>query len=165
MRMTDVDLSLGTVSITKSRDEQHESAPKTEGSVREIKLLPNVLDVLRAMPKLLHVEEDTHFFRNPEGGPITTTLVAGEELVPGTTGARGPSPEVLRDPSHIHLRRALEGCNLKWVAEYCGTSVEMIEKSYGKFIADDSGSDDDEGRSQARWESVSERLLVGLVAR
>jgi hypothetical protein len=39
---------------------------------------------------------------------------------------------------HTFISVALsKGCNLKWVAEYCGTSVEMIEKSYGKFIADD----------------------------
>ena len=30
-----------------------------------------------------------------------------------------------------------KGCNLKWVAEYCGTSVQMIETSYGKYITDD----------------------------
>ncbi len=24
---------------------------------------------------------------------------------------------------------------MKWLAEYCGTSIEMIEKSYGKFMA------------------------------
>jgi hypothetical protein len=46
----DIDLRLGTVSITKSRSRQHEAAPKTEKSVREIRLLPNVLEVLRAMP-------------------------------------------------------------------------------------------------------------------
>jgi hypothetical protein len=39
---------------------------------------------------------------------------------------------------HTFISVALsKGCNLKWVAGYCGTSVEMIEKSYGKFIADD----------------------------
>jgi hypothetical protein len=38
--------------------------------------------------------------------------------------------------SFISVARS-KGCNLKWVAEHCGTSVEMIEKSYGKFIADD----------------------------
>ena len=33
---------------------------------------------------------------------------------------------------HTFISVALsKGCNLKWVAEYCGTSVEMIEKSYG----------------------------------
>lgn len=41
--------------------------------MREIRLLPNDLDVLHQMPKLLRADEDTYFFRNPDGGPITTT--------------------------------------------------------------------------------------------
>jgi hypothetical protein len=30
-----------------------------------------------------------------------------------------------------------EGANLKGLAEYCGTSVEMIEQSYGRYIRKD----------------------------
>ena len=30
------------------------------------------------------------------------------------------------------------GLNIKWVAEYCGTSVAMIEKHYGCYIKSDS---------------------------
>jgi hypothetical protein len=29
------------------------------------------------------------------------------------------------------------GVNIKWLAEQCGTSVEMIERNYGKYIRDD----------------------------
>lgn len=29
--------------------------------------------------------------------------------------------------------------NIKWLAEYTGTSVAMIEKHYGKYIKSDSG--------------------------
>jgi ribosomal protein S12 len=29
------------------------------------------------------------------------------------------------------------GVNIKWLAEYCGTSVAMIEKHYGKYIRSD----------------------------
>ena len=29
------------------------------------------------------------------------------------------------------------GCNIKWLAEQCGTSVAMIEKHYGRYIKDD----------------------------
>jgi hypothetical protein len=29
------------------------------------------------------------------------------------------------------------GVNIKWLAEQCGTSVEMIERNYGKHIRDD----------------------------
>jgi hypothetical protein len=30
------------------------------------------------------------------------------------------------------------GVNIKWLADYCGTSVAMIEKHYGKYIRNDS---------------------------
>lgn len=140
LRMSDVDLILGTVSITKSRDEGEEAATKTEGSTREIKLLPNVLDVLRAMPKPLHADEDTYFFRNPEGGPITTTEWPKKSWNPVLT-ALGIRHRKFYATRHTFISVALsKGCNLKWVAEVCGTSVEMIEKNYGKFIADDGGA-------------------------
>ena len=29
--------------------------------------------------------------------------------------------------------------NIKWLVEYCGTSVAMIEKCYGRYIKSDSG--------------------------
>jgi integrase len=29
------------------------------------------------------------------------------------------------------------GLNIKWLADYCGTSVAMIEKHYGKYIRND----------------------------
>jgi hypothetical protein len=29
------------------------------------------------------------------------------------------------------------GVNIKWLAEYCGTSVETIERHYGKYIKSD----------------------------
>ena len=30
------------------------------------------------------------------------------------------------------------GVNIKWLGDYCGTSVAMIEKHYGKYIRNDS---------------------------
>ena len=29
------------------------------------------------------------------------------------------------------------GVNIKWLAEYCGTSVAMIEKHYGRYTRND----------------------------
>jgi hypothetical protein len=29
------------------------------------------------------------------------------------------------------------GANIKWLADYCGTSIVMIEKHYGKYIRND----------------------------
>jgi integrase len=140
LRLSDVDLRLGTVSITKSRSEQHEAAPKTEKSARVIKLLPNVLEVLRAIPQPLHADENTYFFRNPEGRPITTHWWPKKSWNPAVR-ALGIRPRKFYATRHTFISVAVsKGCNLKWVAEYCGTSVEMIEKSYGKYIADDGAS-------------------------
>jgi integrase len=161
LRMSDVDLILGTVSITKSRDEQAEAAPKTEGSTREIKLLPNVLDVLRAMPKLLHTDEDTYFFRNPEGGPITTTDWPRKSWYPVLT-VLGIRPRKFYATKHTFISVALSnGCNLTWVAEQCGTSVEMIEKSYGKFIADDGAAPLIRSLRRAKTQTQPQTFVVG----
>ena len=32
----------------------------------------------------------------------------------------------------------LNGVNIKWLSEYCGTSVAMIEKHYGRYLRSDS---------------------------
>jgi integrase len=128
LRLSDVDLRLGTVSITKSRSEQHEAAPKTEKSVREIKLLPNVLEVLSAMPQPLHADDNTYFCRNPEGRPITTHWWPKKSWHPALR-VLGIRPRKFYSTRHTFISVAVsKGCNLKWVAEYCGTSVEMIEK-------------------------------------
>jgi integrase len=65
----DVDLRRGEISISKSRYLGEESATKTEGSERVIKILPSIVDVLKAI-KPLHVAEDTPVFLNQDGEPI-----------------------------------------------------------------------------------------------
>jgi len=39
---------------------------------------------------------------------------------------------------HVHLRGFAHGVKIKWLAEYCGTSVAMIEKHYGNYVGGDS---------------------------
>jgi hypothetical protein len=49
------------------------------------------------------------------------------------------------------------GVKIKWLAEYCGTSVAMIEKHYGKYL----GGDSEEQLEQlfgAKSETLSETL-------
>src|SRR5437764_8189544 len=48
--------------------------------------------------------------------------------------ARGSSPG-----TRSYSAALSEGANLKWVARYCGTSVEMIDEHYGKWLGDDGG--------------------------
>ena len=42
-------------------------------------------------------------------------------------------------PGHTFISAGLSNdVKIKWLAEYCGTSVTMIEKHYGKYIGGDS---------------------------
>ena len=51
------------------------------------------------------------------------------------TGIRERKPYSTR---HTFISAGLSnGVNIKWLAEYCGTSVTMIEKHYGKYIGGD----------------------------
>jgi integrase len=52
----DVDLRSGFIAINKSRYIENEGAPKTEGSDRQLKLLPSVVEVLKSL-KPVHVTE------------------------------------------------------------------------------------------------------------
>ena len=47
----------------------------------------------------------------------------------------GVRPRKFYATRHTFISVALSKCcNVKWVAEYCGTSVEMIEKSYASSL-------------------------------
>ena len=47
----------------------------------------------------------------------------------------GIRPRKFYSTRHTFIAWALsEGANLKGLAEYCGTSVQMIEQSYGRFM-------------------------------
>ena len=53
--------------------------------------------------------------------------------------------------------------NIKWLAEYCGTSVAMIEKHYGRYIKND--SDEQLKRLfEGRPETFNETLAEGVDA-
>jgi hypothetical protein len=50
----------------------------------------------------------------------------------------GIRPRKFCTTRHTFIAWALsEGANLKGLAEYCGTSVQMIEQSYGRYIRKD----------------------------
>ena len=52
--------------------------------------------------------------------------------------AKGIRPRKFYATRLTYISVALShGVNTKWLAEQCGTSVEMIERNYGKHIRDD----------------------------
>ncbi len=136
LRWEDIDLKHGFLSISKSRYLGVENAPKTAGSEREIRLLPGVIEVIGAT-KPLRVAIDEHVFKNQEGNPVNfhTWRAKAWYQALRATSLRERKPYTTR---HTFISAGLSnGVNIKWLAEYCGTSVAMIEKHYGKYIRGD----------------------------
>ena len=86
----DVDLRFGFMMIDKSRYIEEEGAPKTEGSNRQLKLLPSVVEDLKSL-KPVHVTEKSYVFLNKEGnllkfhtwrGGIWYRILRGLEIRP-----------------------------------------------------------------------------------
>ncbi len=137
LRWEDIELKHGFLSISKSRYLGTENSPKTPGSEREIRLLPGVVEVLRAI-KPLHVAIDEHVFKNQDGEPVNFHTWRGGLWYRAlrATGIRERKPYATR---HTFISVGLSnGVNIKWLAEYCGTSVAMIEKHYGRYLRSDS---------------------------
>ncbi len=150
LRWKDIDLKRGIVSISRSRDEGEENAPKTTGSIREIPMLPWVIDLLSRLPRRLHSDGEEFVFLTPEGKPMTDTWwpkrgAARRPVDEESKGiwfrclrSLGIRPRKFYATRHTFIAWALsEGANLKGLAEYCGTSVQMIEQSYGRYIRKD----------------------------
>ena len=150
LRWSDIDLKRRIVSISRSRDSGEENAPKTSGSVREIPLLPWVIDLLERLPRQLHSDGKEFVFLTPEGKPMTDTWwpKRGAARHPQDEDSKGIwfrclrscgiRPRKFYSTRHTFIAWALsEGANLKGLAEYCGTSVQMIEQSYGRFMRKD----------------------------
>ena len=136
LRIADVDLERGKISITKSRDAGEEGPPKTARSRRDITVLPNLLAILKSV---VHPEgsdpQATYFFRNPDGRPITTKEWPKKSWEPVLRKKIGVRYRKFYATRHTFISWALsKGMNVKAIAEYVGTSLEMIERSYGKYI-------------------------------
>ena len=71
LRWNDLDLMRGILSISRSRDEGEDNAPKTTGSTREIPMLRGVVDLLKRLPRRLHSDGSEFVLLSPEGKPMT----------------------------------------------------------------------------------------------
>ncbi len=171
LRWGDIDFHRQQLSISKSRYLGEDAATKTAGSEREIRAIPDILKELQKI-KPAHVTEDSHVFLNEDGVPLSYSTwrgkvsgrakKSGEKTPHGVwyrvlraTGMRPRGPYTMR---HTFISIGLSnGANIKWLAEYCGTSLAMIEKHYGKYIRND--VDDQLARIMgAKSETFSETL-------
>ena len=130
-----VDLRAGTLVVRISRSRGEDNAPKTRNSDRTITLALDVVELLRAAQPL-HVTRDVRL-HHADGVPVPHRPLRRVALAPRAPRHRHTPAEVLR---HTFVSVALSrGCKPKWVAKYCGTSLEMLDKHYGRWMDDDRG--------------------------
>jgi len=91
---------------------------------------------LRAPCKALQRRRQFRAARSPHTPSGFVRVAGGLGLRAGASERYPPSGELIGADIGAGLTEQLSrGVNLKWLAEYCGTSVAMIERSYGRFLA------------------------------
>src|SRR5262249_61567834 len=99
---------------------------------------PEVVAVLRAAQPL-HMTPESFVFTTPTGLPLDTDRFV-ELRWHRALRATGTRPRKFYATRHTFISVALSsGCKAKWVAKYCGTSLEMLDKHYGRWMDDDRG--------------------------
>jgi integrase len=137
LTLGDVDLYTGKFNVWRSRNLGEENSTKTGKSKRTNDLLPNVIDVLKAMPTRLHASEKDYLFTNTKGGPIDPNEFRKRYWY-GVLAALKIRPRKPYCMRHTFISVMLSvGTRAKFIAEYVGTSLQMIEEDYGKFIRND----------------------------
>ena len=87
-------------------------------------LLPDVVRVLRDMPRPAVPRPDDFVFTTPQGQPIDLDRFV-EQHWHRALSATGIRPRKLYATRHTFISAALtKGANLKWLADYTGTSVD-----------------------------------------
>lgn len=129
----DYDPRTGKLSIRTSRVDGEEGTTKTRASTRTIVLLEPVRQCLNQV-RPLRAGPGDYIFTNQVGKPIDQKEFAWRHFWPALTALN------LRHRDFYATRDTYISVMLshrepaKQVAEICGTSVAMIEGSYGKFI-------------------------------
>lgn len=127
-----VDLRTGRVTIAQSRVRGHVSATKTAASSRTITLAPHLVDLLRDRQPLVAQPEDCVFV-NTHGKPIEQRAFASYDW-PRALRICGVRHYPLYACRHTYISQAISaGANPKHVAEYVGTSLEKIDRHYGRW--------------------------------
>jgi integrase len=157
LRWSHVDLERRKAWIRGSRVLGREGRPKTGKSKRELLLHENLIEVLqRHMP--LYPAHDDFVFTTPSGAPIDQANFYAREWVPMLRRLK-IRQRPFYNTRHTYISYMLEiGAKPLWAARQTGTSLDMIEKHYGKakIVADDLDALIDDAAERA----ASARALV-----
>jgi integrase len=128
-RVRDLDLERATVTVASNKGRRGKTR------ARDIHLPTGALALLRRLAS--GKKPDEHLFTTATGTPWTKSLHT--RRVAAAVKKAGLDPDTtFYSLRHSYISRALKvGVPTKAVALQCGTSIHMIEKHYGKFIATD----------------------------
>jgi integrase len=134
LRWGKADLRRGRLAIDVSRTLGEDNAPKTKRSQRTIPLRPEVVAVLQDR-RPLRVSEDTFVFTTEMDTPLNEERFVEKHWRPALR-ATGIRPRKFYATRHTFITQTLKAgaVSMKKLADYCGTSVEMIEKHYADWM-------------------------------
>jgi len=134
LRWGKVDLRRGRLTVEVSRTLGEDNAPKTKRSQRTIPLRPEVVAVLRAR-RPLRVSEDAFVFTTEKDTPLNEERFVDKHWRPALR-ATSIRPRKFYATRHTFITQTLKAgaISIKKVADYCGTSVEMIERHYADWM-------------------------------
>ena len=146
LRWGDVDGVRGTLRIRLGRYRGQEGPPKTASSVRDIDLLPPVVDALKAQKAQQAAERlkagrgapepgQDYVFTGPEAGLLNVNALRDRVWYPALSKA-GLRRRIMYQTRHTFASNALAaGEAPSWVAAMLGhTSPEMLFSVYARFI-------------------------------
>jgi integrase len=137
LRRGGLDLRRGRLSVRVSRTLGEDNPPKTKKSKRTITVRPEVVVVLRDMPQPLHLSADDFVFTTATGRPVDEERFVQQHWHRALR-ATAIRPRKFYATRHTFISASLEAAyNIKRLADYCGTSVEMIERHYAGYLRDE----------------------------
>ena len=129
-----VSFQLGVISVRETRVKGEEGRPKTNGSVRDIKMLPPVIEALMDQRGKLG-EKTPYVFTNKTGQPLRPNSINYHIWKPALKKA-GLKPRSLYQTRHTFATLMLDAGELPgWVQSMMGhESLKMILERYYSYI-------------------------------
>ena len=134
LKWKNVDFRLGVIKVRETRVRGEEGPPKTPGSIRDIKMLPPVVEALRDQRKATMGKSD-YVFLNYDGRPLLPNSVSYRIWKPALKKA-GLKPRSLYQTRHTFATLMLDAGELPgWVQKMMGhESLKMILERYYSYI-------------------------------
>jgi integrase len=123
----DFDSEGGTITIRRSRDRGAENKPKTKFSARTIQISEEHVEILKLLPS--HAWGLDYLFVNKEGRPMSNKWA--QRYWPGCLKEIGIRYRKFYCTRHTAITIDVKaGKNLLAIAQYYGTSLQMIQRDY-----------------------------------